>query len=253
MIIQPFNALFCAIFALALTALIISSLALRRKSESTRRHVLIIASGLTFIGFIAYKIALSRDAEFDALTGGFNWWGELPLQLCNINMLLLPIAVATNKRPLLSFCFFVGALGATMALVMPGIGFEGYSILLPRMLGYYGTHIAIMIEALALVTFGLYQPEMRDLPWTALALLVIALVIFGINRVLRISGLHPNANYFFVEDAEGNPLLKFFHGWIPYPFLYLLPCFGILGAYMAAVMVVFRAILMFKRSRGLPE
>jgi hypothetical protein len=34
----------------------------------------------------------------------------------------------------MSFCFFVGVLGAAMAICMPGTGFDNYSLLLPRML-----------------------------------------------------------------------------------------------------------------------
>ena len=235
---RPFNALFCIIFALFLLLLILSSLVLKNKSETVRRRALIAASLLTLAGFIAYKVFLSMDAEFSRITadmGGFNWWGELPLQLCNINMVLLPVAVWKDKRPLLSFCFFLGPLGALMALVMPGNGFAGYSLLLPRMLGYYGTHFMIVIEGLALVSFGLFRPRFRDLPMTAVTALGISLVIFALDMLLRASALHPKANYFFAVETEGNFLLEIFYRWLPHPWLYLLPCIVILGAYMTAV------------------
>ena len=137
------------------------------------------------------------------------------------------------------FSFFLGPLGALMALVMPGNGFDGYSLLLPRMLGYYGTHFMIVIEGLALVTFGLFRPRFRDLPRAVLAILLIALCVFGINMLLRWSGLHPKANYFFSVETEGNFLLEIFHSWIPYPFLYLLPAVGILVPYMLLVTLGF--------------
>ena len=244
-IMQPFNPLFNIVSAFFVVILIIASLTLRKKSIRTRRSVLICASMITMVGFFVYKGFLSVDSEYDSLTaafGGFNWWGELPLQLCNINMILIPIAVHWNRRSLLSFCFFVGSLGALMALIMPGTGFDGYSLLLPRMLGYYGTHFAIVIEAVALAAFGLYRPGFRDLPRTILTILAVALVTFGVNVFLRATGLHPNANYFFSMDTEGNALLDLFHSWIPLPYLYLLPCIGILGAYMALVMAVIVAV-----------
>ena len=40
-------------------------------------------------------------------------------------MILIPIAVLRKSRPLMSFSFFLGPLGALMALVMPGNGFNG--------------------------------------------------------------------------------------------------------------------------------
>ena len=237
-IMRPFNGLFFAVFGGFLLVLILGSALLRRKSEACRRGVIVTACLLTLLGFIAYKYALSLDREYDVITagmGGFNWWGELPLHLCNINMLLIPVAVCTRKRPLLSFCFFVGPLGALMALIMPGNGFSGYSLLLPRMLGYYGTHFMIVIECLAIVTLGFYRPRFKDLPGTVAAILCISLVIFGINLLLRYTGLHPKANYFYSVETEGNFLLELFHSWLPWPYLYLLPCYLILVPYMAVI------------------
>lgn len=240
-IMRPCNALFFAVFAAAIAVLVIASLILRKKSEDTRRRVLIIASIVTMIGFFVYKAFLSVDAEYDTLAT-FNWWGELPLQLCNINMILIPVAVHWNKRPLMSFCFFVGVLGAAMAVFMPGNGFDGYSLLLPRMIGFYGTHFAVIIEGLSLVTLGLYRPRFKDLPMTMLALTVIALFACGISLALRATGLYEKANYFFSVETEGNAVLELFHKWLPAPFLYLIPCLAILGAYSAVVMAIVVAL-----------
>ncbi len=239
---KPFNTLFITVFLAFILLLIIASILLRGKSEQTKSMVLIVTSVITLIGFIFYKYFLSRDSDYNIITadmGGFNWWGELPLQLCNINMLLIPIAVWKKSRPLSCFCFFLGPLGALMALVMPGNGFDGYSLLLPRMLGYYGTHFMIVIEGLALLTFGLFRPKLRDLPRAILAAWVISFVVFLFNLFLRWSGLHPKANYFFSVETEGNFLLEFFHSWIPVPFLYLMPCLIILGVYMLVITVPF--------------
>ena len=237
-ILNPLNPLFCVITLCFLLLLTAASLWVRRKSDRTKRLVLVIASAVTLIGFFAYKYALSLDQDYNRITAamaGFNWWGELPLQLCNINMILIPIAVMTNRRSLMSFCFFLGSLGALMALLMPGNGFAGYSILLPRMLGYYGTHFMVFIGALALATFGLYRPRFRDIPGTLLTILVISFSVFCINLLLRATGLHPKANYFFSVETEGNFLLELFHRWIPFPYLYLMPGYLILCPYMALV------------------
>ncbi len=241
-IMRPFNTLFLVVFGAFLALLVLASLLLRGKSGKAKRTVLVCACLVTFVGFFFYKYFLSIDADYDVITanmGGFNWWGELPLHLCNINMILIPIAVLRRSRPLMCFCFFVAPLGALMALLMPGNGFDGYSLLLPRMLGYYGTHFMIVIEGLAIVCFGLYRPKFRDLPRTVLAALLITLVIFGINMLLRWSGLHPKANYFFSVETEGNFLLEIFYKWIPVPFLYLMPAVLILTPYMALITAPF--------------
>ena len=241
-IIRPFNPVFCGAFALFILLLIAASLLMRGRSDRAKRAVIAVACILTLIGFFVYKYFLSIDAEYDVITkgmGGFNWWGELPLQLCNINMILIPIAVLLNKRPLMSFCFFLGPLGAMMALAMPCNGFDGYSLLLPRMLGYYGTHFMIVIEALSLATFGFYRPKFRDLPKACLTIFFVTLAVFCINMLLRVTGLHPKANYFYSVETEGNFLLEIFHKWIPVPFLYLLPSFVIIGVYASVIILGF--------------
>ena len=241
-IIRPLNAPFLILLAAFLALLAVSSLALRGKSERTRRTVLIAACAVTAVGYFVYKYLLSLDEAYDAITagvGGFNWWGELPLQLCNVNMILIPIAVLKRNRPLMCFSFFIGPLGALMALLIPGNGFEGYSLLLPRMLGYYGTHLMLVIEGWALVTFGLFKPHFSDLPKAVLALVILAFSVFCVDMLLRWTGLYSRANYFFAVETEGNALLDIFWKWIPLPFLYLIPCIGILAGYMALVMLGF--------------
>ena len=241
-IVHPFNTVFNLLLILFALLLMSASLLLRKRTEKTKQTVLVTACIMTLAGYFIYKYALSFDRDYDVITaamGGFNWWGELPLHLCNINMLLIPVAVLRKSRPLMSFCFFLGPLGAMMALIMPGNGFDGYSLFLPRMLGYYGTHFMIVIEGFALVSFGLFRPRFSDMPRTVLTALAITLVIFLFNMLLRWSGLYPKANYFYSVETEGNFLLEIFHRIIPFPFLYLLPCIGILCVYMVLVTLPF--------------
>ena len=126
LICAPFNAVYFAVFTLFLALFLIGVFVLRKKPERTRAVVLSVAMLITLVGFFVYKLFLSRDADFsritaEAGTGEFNWWGELPLQLCNINMILIPIAALSGKRILQCFCFFMGPLGAGLALALPGI------------------------------------------------------------------------------------------------------------------------------------
>lgn len=253
LIISPFNTVFNIMSAFFALLLIVSGILLRGKSERSKKTVLISACIITFVGYFIYKHYLSIDSEYDALVsamGGFNWWGELPIQLCNINMILIPVAVLKKSRPLMAFCFFLGPLGAMMALVMPGTGFDGYSLLLPRMMGYYGTHFMIVIEGIALAVFGLFRPKLRELPRVTLTAFAVSFVIFITDLLLRWSGLHSKANYFLAVETEGNFLLDIFYGWIPVPFLYLLPCAGILGIYMLIVTLPFE---LWGRIRGKKE
>lgn len=249
-IIEPFNKVFFAVFLIFFFILFVATRELRKRSIELRSKAVIVASFFTICCYFLYKYSLSLDAEFNIATeaiGGFNWWGELPLHLCNVNMILLPIAVFTKKKPLLGFCFFVGPLGAIMALTMPGLGFSGYSILLPRMIGYYGTHFMVVILGLSLVTLGLYSPRFKDIPTIVLATIGIAFIAFVISLALRITELNTHANYFFSIETEDNPILDMLYSKIPIPFVYLLPTSIILFVYM---MIITTAYNLFKKKIG---
>ena len=140
------------------------------------------------IGFFVYKGFLSADVQFLQVSGldKFNWFNELPLQLCNINMfVLIPIGILTRRRSLLGFAFFVAPLAALMALVFPEAPFFGYSLWLPRMLGFYVTHILIIVCGLSLVTLGFYRPGFRDIPGIAGTFLLLGIGALAVNFLLR--------------------------------------------------------------------
>ncbi len=256
-IMNTFNPLFFACFAFFIALLVVASLLLKKRSETTKKIVLITACVVTFIGFFVYKYFLSIDAEYNAILQSedppksFSWWDELPLQLCNINMMLIPIAVALKNRPLMSFSFFMAPLGALLALLFPMNGFINCPIWLPRMIGFYGTHFMIIIEGLAIVTLGFYRPKFKDLPLTILTLVILMLVVTGINLLIRVTGRYDHANYFFTMEApEKVSILEMFWSWIPVPVLYLLPGAVILVAYMSLVTAPFAIADKIKKKKA---
>lgn len=253
-IMKPFNLTFFIVTVLFALLLVGASLLMRNKSDRAKRIVISSSAVLTLVGFIVYKYFISIDTAYHAMSaykGDFNWWGELPLHLCNINMLLIPIAVMCNLQMLMSFCFFVGSLGASLAIVMPGTGFDHYSIFLPRMLGYFGTHYMVVIMAVAIVSFGLYRPKFSDLPKTCVVIMCISFCVFLINLLFMKTGLYADANYFYSINPESNPLLRLFYSIIPVPFLYQIPSLLILVPYMA--LITFGFWLFDRREKGVTE
>ena len=240
LICKPFNGVYFAVFAFFAVLFAVGVIVLRKKDEEVRAKVLAAAMLVTLVGFFVYKFFLGRDTAYSSITaeagkGAFNWWGELPLQLCNINMILIPIAALSGKKVLQCFCFFMGPLGAGLALLLPGTGFEHYSILLPRMIGYFGTHWMVVFGSIALGALGLYKPKFKDYFLTLGSAFSVAFVIFLINVVLRVTERNAFSNYFFTHDPEGNPILELFHSWLPYPFLCLIPCALILTPYVMLI------------------
>lgn len=241
-IMAPFNTTYIIVFAAFIAVLVIASLLLKKTSEKTRSWVIAIAMIITFISFWIYKYFVSIDEPYAEILrenglgdGSFTWFNELPLHLCNINMMLIPIAVWTKRRPLLFFVSLIGPLGAILALIMPSTGFDAYPLLEPRIIGYYFTHFMVLIGGLSVMTFGLFKPKFKDIPAGILAMALISLVIFGINMLLRATGLNEFANYFYNVGPETNPILNIFWNFLPVPYLYELCAIVILAPYLLLV------------------
>ena len=117
MIIRPFNAAHLLLLALAAGAVVLLWVLLRGQPERCRSAVLIALCAANIIGFFVYKGFLSRDMQFLQASGldRFNWFSELPIQLCNINMFLIPIGILTKRRSPRSWhsCFRRRRLSAT--------------------------------------------------------------------------------------------------------------------------------------------
>ena len=240
LIMKPFNGTFFLMLGIMILILIGLTLLFRKKSLRTRQIALTAIYIFGLVVFVVYKVFLSRDTAYSEICaaagkGAFSWWLELPLQLCNINLLMIPVAALTMKRPLLSFAFFVAPMGAGFALAMPGIGFEEYSLLLPRIFFYYLTHFMVFLGGPALACFGLYKPRFKDTVPTALMLLAVTFCIFLINELIIVTGANRYANYFFTMNTEGNAILDLCWALIPVPFLYEIPLVLILLPFILIV------------------
>ena len=244
-IIKPLNPvffislLFVALFAFAFIRIF------RKKDLEVRKKAVAVLYIIAFVLFILYKVFLYFDPDYSSIRlenglGPFNWWDELPLNLCNINIMLIVVGVLTGSRLVLSMNFFTSLLGALLALLMPAIGFSGYSFFLPRMLGYYITHFLVLIEMPILSGLSIYRPKYRDLLPACLFISMMAALVTFLNLILRTAGLSPDVNYFYTVDPEGNPILELFHRWIPIPGFYMLPGVPILLGYMLLVTSVYR-------------
>lgn len=244
MIIKTFNLVFFGLLLFVVLLIFLLWFFFRNKSEKFRKNLIIGLSLLNIIFFFVYKLFLSIDKEFLAINqiDKFNWWSELPLQLCNINMFVIPLSLILNKKFLMGFSFFIAPLGALMSFLFPEPAFTGYSIFLMRNIGFYFTHSLIIVLGISLCTLGFFRPNYRYLPSIVITLIALASLMHGVNVILRAT-VCPHANYFFTFPTDIS-LLSLFYKWISIPLLYLLPGLIILGIYAYLVTTPF---MIFKR------
>lgn len=238
--IRPFNAAYWLTFAPYLIFWTVMYFVLMKKDVEKRASFIAWSMIVTLIGFAVYKYYISIDAEYEIIRteagiGAFSVWGELPLHLCNINTILIPVGIFTKKKGLLNYATFCGPLGALMALVMPTIGFNGYSMFEPRVIGYFFTHWMVFFGSLAIGVMNVQRPKKKDIWPSVGVIMILVTVIFGINMLLRTTHLYDKANYFYTISPDGNPVLELFRRIIPVSYFYILPCLLVLVPYMYLV------------------
>ncbi|MCR5066568.1 MAG: YwaF family protein [Erysipelotrichaceae bacterium] len=243
---RPFNKVFWVIVIFLVVFYGALALILRNCTMQVKETVMLVITLCVAAYYFVYKDRLSKDKEYDKLyysqVGGFSWWYELPFHLCNINMFLVPLGIILHNRYLQGFAFFIGPVGAMMAILMPSISFNNTSILKPRMRGYYITHFLITFNCLFLAVIGIYDPRYSDILPIMLVGILLSFIIFLFNMYLRKKKIAIKANYFYTIDPEENKVLQFFHKFIPYSYLYLIPVFILFVPYMLLLTFIYQLL-----------
>lgn len=211
----------CAFLAVAL--MIILTYSLRDKKQNEKDIYVLFLSLFNAIFFLWY-----RGIEWimsDSIQGyEFNIWNELPLHLCNLNIILMPIAIVVKKKFLFCYVFFTASLGSFFALIAPFPPFSNCPIYIPTTFGFVWTHFNLMIISVLYITLGYYKPRLRDSYKIILTFVVVSVSIHLIN--LLFNKLVYPTNFFYTMGTENIGLLDVFYKLIPYRFFYLI--FGLL-------------------------
>jgi uncharacterized membrane protein YwaF len=216
----------------SLIAVTMILLVFKNKSQSSRFRFLLV---LTIINAIAYIV---------------NWWyfyisgahilTLLPLQLCNIAVFLIPIALISKKAVLMDFIFFICGLGGLAAILIVSSDYKDtYSMMT---FSFYIFHFSVFLIPLlnSIWKFHSLKPSLKS----AFNLTVLVLIISGAVHLLNLylnNVYNIPANYFFTMRllaAQMNPAFALFAKWIPYDYFYLLFALPILYLYMGLVYLV---------------
>lgn len=175
-----------------------------------------------------YKILLSRNTDFD-----FHVWNELPLQPCNL-IVILAIPAARMKAggmadSLKGFCFYGGIVFGMIAMIMPVAGFTQISLLSVNAVGFYGFHGLVVVLALLFAALGVYEPGYADILRVLLVLVLMGGMAHVVNLLLRLS-VYPDANYFYTFGIPGNVVMDYFQKRIPVELIWMTPLLFIMAA-----------------------
>lgn len=173
-------------------------------------------------------------------------WGSpleyLPLHLCSLNAMVLPVAVFTRNKTM-SNLLLAWSLGAVAALVV-NTAQADYEIMSDVFCFYFFPHVLEFGIPVLLFKLGLVQKDpkciLSTLGITLVAYTLIHFVNLGINayclenQILDYAGNVIQVNYMYSLVPE-NPVFQLFYGIIPHTYWYMMLVFPIVAVYLLIV------------------
>lgn len=211
------------ILTLVLAAVMVTGLyyGLKNKSQKVQTAVLFPLS-LSGVAAIIYNLLR---------------WGSpleyLPLHLCSVNAILLPIVVLTRNKQLgnLLLVWCLGALVALVAnfeMVEAELFSESFNF-------YFFPHVFEFGIPILLFKLGLVKKDAEcissNLTITMFLYTFVHLCNLGINRYCASVGSSIRVNYMFSLEAT-NPLTELFYQVIPFEYWHMYMVLPILGVYL---------------------
>jgi hypothetical integral membrane protein (TIGR02206 family) len=153
---------------------------------------------------------------------------SMPLELCNIGLLLSVILLLTRKKLVFELLFFIALLGATQAIITPSLTYDFPHF---RFFHFFYAHTMVVWVTLYFTWAKGYRPTFRS---------VIKLIVF-INLffpVILFVNKKVNGNYWFLRHKPKNPSLFDVLG--PYPW-YIFSLEGLLIVFSLIAWLIFRS------------
>ena len=184
-------------------------------------------------------------------------WGSpyeyLPLHLCSLTAMVLPVAVFTRSN-VLGNLLLLWSLGAVMALVV-NTAQANFEIFSATFAFYFFPHLLEFGIPILLIALGLVKKDMKCIGSTLLITLGVLILVhlanvalnsyFAANQILDPSGTLIQVNYMYTLQPE-NPVLELCWSLIPYPFWYMMPVVLIVLVYLGFVYLK-QIIVCFKK------
>lgn len=168
----------------------------RYKSEKEKNKVLIWAA-ILIDGFELFKIVLCCFRSGDPL----DWIYNLPLFLCSIQLITIPLAAFSKgriKEAALDFVFIFGILGAVLGTYLAGNNYSAYPVLSFDNVVSGITHSISGFASLYIVISDMESMKRKNMPITFAILCSFCVMAYIANHVL-------DYNYMFLMRGDGTP------------------------------------------------
>ena len=168
----------------------------RHRSQRDKNMPLMIAA-IMIDAFELFKIVLFCIRGNDAL----GWLYELPLFLCSIQLITIPLAAFAKgrvKEAALDFVFIFGILGAILGTYAAGNNYASYPVLSFDNVVSGITHCISGFSSLYIAISGMCSMKRKNVPITFIILISFCLAALIANLAL-------DYNYMFLMRGDGTP------------------------------------------------
>ena len=188
-------------FVTVLMVLMIASavyLGRRNRSRSDKdKNMVLVITAILIDAFELFKIFLLCFRSGDP----FDWLYNLPLFLCSIQLITIPLAAFTRgrlKESSLDFVLIFGVLGAVLGTYAAGNNYGSYPVLSFDNVVSGLTHSLAGFAALYIGFSGMVSMKKKNMPITFSILIGFCVAAFVANKLL-------DYNYMFLVSGDGTP------------------------------------------------
>ena len=235
MIIESFNA--THILTIVLMPIIIFlavSFIVANCDDKKQRTALLVICYLNAVLYLSYKIVQVTAPGFD-----FDLFTHLPLHFCNINLILLPLAIHTKNRHLMAYQLYFGVPLAGLALVTVYPAFLSRPLFEYLTFVYFFYHSMLVVLPVILLKFKFYMPSYKNIWQPTLILVALTFIMHIVNVIFRATGLAGESNYFFTFGLEGDFFTELLWSILPFNFFFLLPSILLFAPYVLLIILPF--------------
>jgi uncharacterized membrane protein YwaF len=203
-----------------------------------RKNRVLIACAFLINGFEALKIVVLCIR----CQNPWQWLYVLPLFLCSVQLIAIPMAAfckGRTKEACLDFVLTFGILGAVFGTVGAAQNYSAYPVLSMDNVFSGVTHSISGFASLYIAISGMHSLKWKNFPITLSVLLGVSVLAYIVNLIL-------DYNYMFLMYHDGTPYSIFYNLVNGNAVLYPLVVVGIFVAYLALFYYVYHVIL-FKR------
>ena len=214
----------------------------RNRDEKTKNRVL-IAAALSIDIIELFKIVMMCIIAKNSM----RWLYELPLFMCSIQLITIPLAAFSKGRlreASLDFVAIFGLLGAFMGTYCASQNYACYPVISFDNVVSGITHSISGFAALYIMVSGLLSLKRKNIGISYIIITAFAVVAYAVNRII-------DYNYMFLMRDDGTPYFVLFNLVEGHPVLYPLGVLALFIIYITAFYGVYFFIKKRKTTNAL--